>query len=62
MVWPTVQRPTETKRWAVVSVIAAVPRNMKFRSAGPKWTQLWVRTTGRLAARYQQYINANLFY
>lgn len=54
MVWPTVQRPTETKRWAVVSVIAAVPRNMKFRSAGPKWTQLWVRATGRLAARYQQ--------
>ena len=43
-VWPTVRRPTETRRWAEASATAAAPPNTKSRSAELKWTPLWVRT------------------
>ncbi len=48
--WPTVRRPTETRRWAEASVTAAAPPNMKSRNVELKWTPLWVRTTWRLSA------------
>uniref|UniRef100_A0A671W0M1 Uncharacterized protein n=1 Tax=Sparus aurata TaxID=8175 RepID=A0A671W0M1_SPAAU len=42
--WPTVLRPTETRRWAEASATAAAPPNTKSRSAELKWTPLWVIT------------------
>lgn len=43
-VWPTVLRPSETKRWAAASATAVAPRSTKSRGVELKWTQPWVRT------------------
>ena len=48
MVWLTVQRLTEMRRWAEASATAVAPQNTKSTSAELKWTLLWVRTALRL--------------
>lgn len=56
MVWQTVQRLSEMRRWAVASATDVAPQNMKFRNAKLKWTQLWVRTRLRPTRRKYLYI------
>lgn len=43
-VCPTVQRLTETRKWAEGFATAAAPPNTRSRNAGLKWTRLWVIT------------------
>lgn len=56
MAWQTVQRPTETRRWAEASATGVAPQNMKSRNAKLKWTLLWVSAGLRPTRRNYFYI------
>lgn len=56
MAWQTVQRPTETRRWAEASATGVAPQNTKSRNAKLKWTLLWVSTGLRPTRRNYFYI------